>query len=294
MSIRSRGLVSLPPSILELSHLVSFDMRTGSSAPTDIRLYLANNYLSSTGLPSQLFQIHNLTSLYLRSNQLESLPAAIGYLKNLKDLNVAMNKLRYLPAEILQLRLENLRTSPNPFEKYEKPDRKILEGQDKTVNHHCEIRNQRFRLPSLVEIVTRKLLEPISALTSTKRKSSSPSTGNVVVRRHFHSVRDEAISPRTDNAPLPPHLLKPFLPLIRPLPHHLRALLREEGALSPSSSGLQYCSVCGDACVTFAEERLEWKFEIAGQKIADAKDEEQWVPVLWRGCSANCLDFLEE
>lgn len=289
--IRNRNLVSLPASILELSHLVSFDMRTRSSAPTDIRLYLANNFLNSNGLPSQLFQIHNLTSLYLRSNNLEELPAAIGELKNLKDLNVAMNKLRYLPAEILQLKLENLRTSPNPFLKFEKSQKSKDGGKQK---YHCVSRTQKYRVPSLVELVTRRLLEPIPTCSTIQKNSISPSSHNSNTRRHFHNVRDEAISPRTDNAPLPPHLLKAFLPLIQPLPYHLRALLRDEGSILPSSDGLKSCSVCKGACVNFAEERLNWRYEIAGQKIADAEHEEQWVPVLWRGCNPNCLDFLDE
>lgn len=268
-------------------------MRTGASGPTDIRLYLANNYLTSAGLPNQLFEIHNLTSLYLRSNKFVELPHAIGQLKNLKDLNVAMNKLKYLPAELLQLKLDSLRTSPNPFLKYAGTKQKKDQEDDSTL-HHCSLRKHNFKFPSLVELASRILLEPVPTSTMSRPKSYSPSeSSNGFVRRHFHNVRDEAISPRTDSVPLPPHLLKPFLPLLQPLPHHLHALLRDEGSLCPQSNDLQYCSVCKQACVNFAEERLEWKYEIAGQKIADKDHQEQWIPIMWRGCNANCLDFLE-
>lgn len=40
--------------------------------------------------------------------------------------------------------------------------------------------------------------------------------------------------------------------------------------------------------VGHAEERMTWEKEIAGQKVGD-----MGVPVLWRGCSAGCLDFLD-
>jgi hypothetical protein len=39
--------------------------------------------------------------------------------------------------------------------------------------------------------------------------------------------------------------------------------------------------------VEHAEERFEWVTSLAGCQLGGA------VPVLWRGCSAGCLDFLE-
>lgn len=40
--------------------------------------------------------------------------------------------------------------------------------------------------------------------------------------------------------------------------------------------------------VKHAEERLSWERVIAGQNV----NVDGGVPVLWRGCSLGCLDFL--
>jgi hypothetical protein len=52
--------------------------------------------------------------------------------------------------------------------------------------------------------------------------------------------------------------------------------------------------VCKTPCSQFAETRIEWRSEIAGVSLGKSDDERCWVPVLWRGCSANCLDFLDD
>ncbi|KAJ9103861.1 hypothetical protein QFC21_002323 [Naganishia friedmannii] len=80
----------------------------------DVQLILSNNML--TCLPSTLFQVTNLVVLALRHNQLTELPGAINELKNLKELN------KTLPPAILDLEnLEqftfvntDLERSPNP------------------------------------------------------------------------------------------------------------------------------------------------------------------------------------
>lgn len=287
----------------------------------------------------------------MRGNQIESLPQSIGNLKALKQLLLFNNKLTYLPAEILELKLEKLQLGSNRFPSYEKPikvennlenkgDADNTEEEIKlntSLKRVCEPRKKNFQVPTLLELCTRRLLEPIdgsresgSSPVISKSKLFTPgmsntSTGNV--RRHFHSIKDKIISPRTDYLPVPPHLLKPFLPLLNPLPHHLRCLLsparspafsnenaildtpssrtpsttRTPGTPSPSIQtpfeavkDLPQCSVCKTACSEFAETRVEWRSEIAGVQLGKGDDERCWVPVLWRGCSANCLDFLDE
>ena len=42
--------------------------------------------------------------------------------------------------------------------------------------------------------------------------------------------------------------------------------------------------------VEHAEERFTWEKEIAGQTVGG----ENGVPILWRGCSAGCLDYLDD
>ncbi|KAL1304994.1 hypothetical protein AAFC00_003898 [Neodothiora populina] len=84
----------------------------------EIKLYLAKNEL--TTLPSELWNLGNLTVLSLRNNELTELPPSAARLRNLKELNVAGNQLQCLPWELLSLLLADerkLRTTlgPNPF-----------------------------------------------------------------------------------------------------------------------------------------------------------------------------------
>lgn len=51
-------------------------------------------------LSPNLFQLHNLTALYLKNNCLQRLPPDICQLVNLRTLDLSHNKLRSLPAEI--------------------------------------------------------------------------------------------------------------------------------------------------------------------------------------------------
>lgn len=349
-----KNLVRLPSNVSDLSHFVTLDVRTNKSHPTPIDLYLDSNFLNASGLPPALFDITNLRILSLRGNQIESLPQSVGNLKGLKQLLLFNNKLTYLPAEILELKLEKLQLGSNRFPSYVKPTSEAKAEQksgresieevklDTSVRRVCEPRKKNFQVPTLLELCTRRLLEPIdgsreagntpsSAMRSKLFTPGMSNASNGNVRRHFHAIKDKIISPRTDYAPVPPHLLKPFLPLLNPLPHHLRCLLSPARSPSlpsdtvpgtPSSTHqtsrssrtpgtpfsstlssqtpfeavkeLQQCSVCKTACSDFAETRIEWRSEVAGVQLGKGDDERCWVPVLWRGCSANCLDFLDE
>ena len=69
-----------------------------------------------TDLPAELFELKNLTALYLANNWLTSLPPEIGQLKNLTKLNITGNKLASLPSKIGQLpKLERLYLDGNPL-----------------------------------------------------------------------------------------------------------------------------------------------------------------------------------
>lgn len=68
-------------------------------------------------LSPNLFQLQNLTALYLKNNCLQRLPPDICQLVNLRTLDLSHNKLRSLPAEIgdlIHLRWERNKTNKPP------------------------------------------------------------------------------------------------------------------------------------------------------------------------------------
>src|SRR5688572_10762815 len=70
--------------------------------------------LRLTDLPSELWLLPQLESLYLHRNRLRSLPAEIGLLINLQTLSLDFNQLTNLPPEIQQLTyLQGLYVSDN-------------------------------------------------------------------------------------------------------------------------------------------------------------------------------------
>jgi hypothetical protein len=84
-----------------------------------LQLFLSGNFLSV--LPSELFNLQNITVLSLRNNRLEALSPHISKLHNLVELNISQNRLRFLPWEFLNLirggKLQSLTVFPNPLAK---------------------------------------------------------------------------------------------------------------------------------------------------------------------------------
>ncbi|MER7459124.1 COR domain-containing protein [Micromonospora sp. NPDC126480] len=84
LSLRKRGLTSLPPDVVQLKHLEVID--------------LSDNDLTS--LPMELTQLRNLKRLDITGNKLTTLPPEIGQLTNLELLSARWNWLTELPYEI--------------------------------------------------------------------------------------------------------------------------------------------------------------------------------------------------
>lgn len=89
-----------------------------ASFTPSIQLFLSRNRLSS--LPSELFQLANITVLSLRNNALLEIPPMVGRLSRLKELNVAGNDIRCLPWELFSFfdcrgEHKQLHIRPNPL-----------------------------------------------------------------------------------------------------------------------------------------------------------------------------------
>ena len=83
-----------------------------------IQLYLSTNKLAS--LPSELFNLVNISVLSLRNNKLTHVAPSINHLRNLEELNVAQNRICHLPWEMLDLLTcqtihRRITLRPNPF-----------------------------------------------------------------------------------------------------------------------------------------------------------------------------------
>ncbi|WP_417917053.1 COR domain-containing protein [Candidatus Electronema sp. JC] len=100
LNLAALGLTKLPSELFQLTNLTS--------------LHLYRNQLSS--LPSELFQLTNLNWLDLEGNCLTLLPPEIVQLKNLTELYLSGNQLTSLPPEIVQLtNLKELYLYDNPL-----------------------------------------------------------------------------------------------------------------------------------------------------------------------------------
>ncbi|KAJ9120206.1 hypothetical protein QFC22_003106 [Naganishia vaughanmartiniae] len=285
----------------------------------DVQLILSNNML--TCLPSTLFQVTNLVVLTLRHNQLTELPGAINELKNLKELNVSNNKIasKTLPPAILDLEnLEqftfvntDLERSPDPAHVMQHASGRKLEPLIIRRPGVASLRSMALsvllssRLPhSLPPILTSIDWEPspeergtrnavhglydaytlagrVPCLTTTEARgmiaaaraayrhsSSSRKHDDGIPNPAFSGAaarvglvpRDPTDGEQPDDAAANPY----FSPC--PNPAHGSVFTRKLYVGEP------------------AVERIEWT------RVNGADKE---VPIRWKGCSVECLDFLE-
>ncbi|CAE6428096.1 unnamed protein product [Rhizoctonia solani] len=307
-----------------------FSSGSPSKPKREIQLYLANNNL--TVLPSELFQLNNLTLLSLRGNKLVSLPPAIGNLKSLRSLNIANNQFTSLPSELSYLKLQTLFLHPNPFLPKPAVDPTSTDGpndcRDTSLPGARELGPlvTHTRIPKLTELALRATLRPtpnelpkitpISFTTPTTRLSNTSASKSLLTPTDSHSSvfsfpshtpplsrSNSSLNPYNSHT-FPPHGLELedrydlnlWLSQQRTPNIHIRAARhgtedacnlyswcpgqkhRADSESEASSSGM---------FVLPLEERLEWVSILAGCELCPA------VPILWRGCSAGCLGFLD-
>lgn len=259
------------------------------ASTVQLKLFLSSNNLTTNSLSYTLFSVHTLHVLSLRNNNLDSVPPGIGRLTNLEELNVGTNQIAYLPAEITHLsNLSQIALHPNPW--LAPPPSSSTSSTHRLLGPLKTL----FRVPSLLETCTRKLLEVLPPPPADRMPTSTNSNPNL-------RVQDWA----GDAAALPPHLFAPFATTLR-----RHSTLERD----PKTGRQPFCplsNVCRspahpDIEVCFREhavERLEWVSEASlkkpplkssGETAERKPQEKQSVPILHRGCSANCLDWLEE
>ncbi|KAH8116320.1 hypothetical protein DFH11DRAFT_1579933 [Phellopilus nigrolimitatus] len=265
----------------------------------EFQLYITNNRIRT--LPNELFNLDALVVLSLRSNMLTELNPQICQLHNLRELNVASNQLRYLPSEIMDMKLTSLAVDPNPFAV------NPCAAAGLSIDRWFGPVERRHRVVPLVELALRVLLAPVPDSNGT-RNLMPPTTRRIqpkTVLQSFYDLplpTDYEISPalRETLSSCVPGSIASLLSLNatpQSSPEGQRPSQRVErracisGCPSPAhlllGSGEQYRE---PIYVSHAEERLSWEKEIAGQKVGG----ELGIPVRWRGCSAGCLDHLEQ
>lgn len=243
-------------------------------------LFLSNNSISK--LPLELWSLHNLAILALQNNGLTYLPPEIARLRNLRELNIANNRLKFVPSEMMNMELHQLRLFPNP-QFLPEPDSRHLPRRAVS-----EIRHTSGAVPSLVELMLRKLLSPPSNDLSLDFGSGAREIPKTTLEQLY------------DLPLLSGNGWRPLSGLIRRILNAcVRDCIAEDFAEKNRRSGedqsqeITGVGVCANpqhdgVFLQHAEERFTWEGIIAGQSVGGP------APVRWRGCGRGCLSFLQE
>jgi len=302
------------------------------SAPP-IKIYLPMTSLRSENISPELWAVSNLAVLSLRNNQLTTLSPGVGRLADLVELNLANNRLEYLPAEVTQLdKLSNLTLHPNrwlppppdPHMPTARPSPPLelqvdaqasLSAPDSSGTPRPRLLGEvkvNFKVPTLREMCTRKLLSPGHPPPSPTSSPSRPAAALLPSLPVGHAnpklVIESYYDGSKDWAQRNPHLAEPFLSTL--YPHgRWRSTFAHAQVFDPRSN---VCTSPAHECEdrVFREpavERVEWVTEASLKHRPDG----EWasstrslqfgtdvgprkVPLLWRGCGRGCLDWLEE
>ena len=258
----------------------------------DIRLYLANNELSS--LPSELYSLHTITTLSLRQNKFESLSPAIANLVELENLNLGGNSFRFLPWEILQLltkRLtaEHLQVHPNPLARpVPRPRhfRDVLLAEPD--NPRClattgiaYLDNRGYPCAGSCPAPSQHSGDYIPAETASSAEASQRPQETEQNPSHVLSLLELALRTCAQDPQLDQML--PYLSVHYPPPVYefLKRTVEHKVA------GGVRCSVCDKEYVIPRTEWVEWHSGISGPWLRP-------LPFLRRGCSWQCVVDFEE
>lgn len=219
------------------------------------------------------------------------IPPEIGRLRNLRELHLANNRLAYLPAELMKLTLSSLTVTSNPFVPNPKSECSPVSG-----SRCCGPIKRLYDIAPLSELCLRVLLAPYTR----EKRDGVEITRPITVLETFYDLpipSDYDMSPglRDVLASCVPAAVTSSIIMADSSPDELRKRSGAYACVSecPSTRHLEVWnggSYTKPVFVGHVEERMTWEKVVAGQKV----DYEGGVPVLWRGCSAGCLDFLDD
>ncbi|KAJ3571820.1 hypothetical protein NP233_g3498 [Leucocoprinus birnbaumii] len=227
-----------------------------------IHLILSNNLI--TKLPRQFWDLERLTVLSLRGNQLTALPPEISRLRNLEDLNIANNKLQYVPSELLSMSLRVLNLHPNPFFLPPNHDQRPVDVTQTLIPD---------RVLPLTELLYRVLVAPAPSTLFSKGNPGSL----------LSSLYELPLPP---TSLLPPRILETLDACVPGSVCSSDLMFQPRDDISMGVCGNPSHRAEGRIFVRPVEQRLSWEKNIAGQNAGGL------VPVMWRGCTHGCLDFL--
>ena len=237
-----------------------------------------------------------LTLRFSGGNQLTEIPPSICDLSNLRTLNVANNKLKYLPAEMHRLQLTELAVDPNPFLENTEA------AKDKSRDRYVGPVERRYAVIPLFEFALRILVAPAtpqSHLTAISSLSISKTRPKTV----FEHLYDLPLSTE-ESSNLSPHIRETLAACI---PGSIGHTISPHTSPAQSQNRTSKSPPCVSTCmsrrhliddgpykpavfVDHAEQRFTWDKFVAGRRVGG----DNGIPLLWRGCSPGCLDFLDE
>ncbi|KAK7683415.1 hypothetical protein QCA50_013678 [Cerrena zonata] len=276
-----------------LAKASSFAYAATIRRPGAIHLFLANNQIQY--MPPELFWVQGLVVLSLRGNCLTSIPPQIATLRNLEQLNISNNQIPYLPAEILGMTLQSLTLDMNPW-LHPPTD---VPRDPHTTSPIVSPTLTHYVIPSLKEFIHRVLFSPTEesgtevALESMGGSTALPDHYPAHLWDELHRCAAQIIPKRDiDMHPSPSKRTRRQKSYDHEFSFLSRAAEKRRVDNSAVCFGVGECPNSSHETkrifVRPAEERHTWERMIAGHHMPFPG-----VPVLWRGCSRGCLDFLQ-
>lgn len=222
-------------------------------------------------------RLHGLFIYLLGGNLLTTLPPQIYKLENLRELDISINRFRYLPSELMSMNLVSLRINPNA-NFLPKPPARLLKPD---AGSRVAVEESRLRGSSTIPSLNEQCVRVLFATNGPNYETTT-----------LEMLYELPLNPRWNITESVRDLLAASVP-------KAAAAVHKRARLDPNfveeevvERVVSFCPGHGSErriFVEHVEERFTWETEVAGRDVWGAP-----VPILWRGCSRGCLDFLDE